>query len=42
MKKISKTILNLIIAGIVSAISYIGFRKGIETIEEKLDKDLKK
>ncbi|MEA2095621.1 MAG: hypothetical protein U9P73_02860 [Candidatus Cloacimonadota bacterium] len=35
MKKSTKAVLHLILAGIVSVISYIGFKKGIEAIDEQ-------
>ncbi len=37
MKKSSRTILNLILAGIVSAISYLGFKKGVEVVEKEME-----
>ncbi|MDO9577587.1 MAG: hypothetical protein Q7J16_06850 [Candidatus Cloacimonadales bacterium] len=39
MKKVTKIILNLILAGIVSAISYLGFKKGVETVGKKMDEN---
>lgn len=35
-KKSTKVVLHLILAGIVSAISYIGFKKGVESINDKM------
>ncbi len=36
MKKTTKAVLHLILAGIVSVISYIGFKKGVESINDKM------
>lgn len=36
MKKTTKAVLHIILAGIVSAISYIGFKKGLESINGKM------
>ena len=35
MKKGTKVLLRIILAGIVSVISYIGFKKGMESLDEK-------
>lgn len=35
MKKTTKAALHFILAGIVSVISYIGFKKGVEAIDEQ-------
>jgi len=37
MKKSTKAVLQLILAGIVSAISYIGFKKGVESVNDKIE-----
>ena len=37
MKKSTKAVLHLILAGIVSIISYIGFKKGIESVSDKMN-----
>ena len=37
MKKSTKTVLHLILAGIVSIIGYVGFKKGIESINDKIE-----
>jgi hypothetical protein len=34
--KTTKFILHLIIAGIVSVISYVGFKKGVESVNNKM------
>ena len=39
MKKGTKVFLHLILAGIVSVISYLGFKKGVEVIEKKMGED---
>jgi hypothetical protein len=39
MKKGTKVLLNLILAGIVSAISYIGFKKGVEAVGKKMKEE---
>ena len=39
MKKGTKVLLNLVLAGIVSAISYIGFKKGVEAVGKKMEDD---
>lgn len=39
MKKSTKAILYLILAGVVSVISYIGFKKGIESVNDKMKED---
>jgi len=36
MKKSTKAFLHLILAGIVSVISYIGFKKGVESVNDKI------
>ena len=36
MKKSTKAILHLILAGVVSVISYIGFKKGVESVNNKI------
>ena len=36
MKKSTKTVMHLILAGIVSVISYIGFKKGVESVNHKM------
>lgn len=36
MKKSTKAILHLLLAGIVSAISYVGFKKGVESVNDKM------
>ena len=36
MKKSTKVVLNLILTGIVSIISYIGFKKGVESVSDKM------
>jgi hypothetical protein len=36
MKKGTKAVLKLILAGIVSAISYIGFKKGVKAVGKKI------
>jgi len=36
MKKTTKAVLYFILAGIVSVISYIGFKKGIESVSDKM------
>ncbi len=41
MKKIVKVSLHLILAGIVSVISFIGFKKAVETLNEKMEKENK-
>ena len=38
MKKIVKVSLHLILAGIVSIISFIGFKKAVETLYEMMEK----
>lgn len=38
MKKGTKTILHLILTGIISAISYLGFKKGVEIVEKYMKK----
>jgi len=35
-KKTTKVVLHLILAGIVSAICYIGFKKGVESINNRM------
>ncbi len=35
-KKSTKFILHLILAGIVSVISYVGFKKGVESLNDKI------
>jgi EamA domain-containing membrane protein RarD len=39
MKKIVKVSLHLILAGIVSVISFIGFKKAVEALNEKMEKN---
>jgi len=39
MKKSTKALLHFILAGIVSVISYIGFKKGIESVNDKIEED---
>ena len=39
MKKIVKVTLHLILAGVVSVISFIGFEKAVEALNEKMEKD---
>jgi hypothetical protein len=39
MKKGTKIVLNLILTGIVSVISYIGFKKGVEALDEKMKEE---
>lgn len=39
MKKSTKAVLHLILAGIVSVISYVGFKKGVESVNDKLEED---
>ena len=36
MKKSTKAVLHFILAGIVSVISYIGFKKGVESVSDKI------
>jgi len=36
MKKSTKAVLHLILAGIVSVISYLGFKKGVESVSDKM------
>jgi len=36
MKKSTKAILHIILASIVSVISYIGFKKGVESVNDKM------
>jgi hypothetical protein len=36
MKKSTKALLHLILAGIVSVISYIGFKNGVESVNDKI------
>ena len=36
MKKGTKAILQLLLAGIVSVIGYLGFKKGVEAVEEEM------
>jgi len=38
MKKIVKLSLHLILAGVVSIISFIGFKKAVEALNEKMEK----
>ena len=38
MKKIVKVSLHLVLAGVVSIISFIGFKKAVETLNEKMEK----
>ncbi len=38
MKKIVKISLHLILAGILSVISFIGFKKAVENLNEKMEK----
>ena len=38
MKKIVKISLHLVLAGVVSAISFIGFKKAVEALNEKMEK----
>ena len=38
MKKIVKISLHLILAGVVSIISFIGFKKAVEALNEKVEK----
>jgi hypothetical protein len=38
MKKIVKVSLHLVLAGIVSFISFIGFKKAVEALNEKMEK----
>lgn len=37
LKKNTKAVLHLILAGIVSVIAYIGFKKGAEAVEKELE-----
>jgi len=37
MKKIIKVSLHLILAGVVSIISFIGFKKAVEALNEKME-----
>jgi hypothetical protein len=37
MKKSTKAFLHLILAGIVSVISYIGFKKGVESVSDNMN-----
>ena len=37
MKKIVKVSLHLILAGVVSVISFIGFKKAVETLNKKME-----
>ena len=39
MKKTVKISLHLVLAGIVSIISFIGFKKAVEVLNEKMEKD---
>ena len=39
MKKIVKVSLHLVLAGVVSIISFIGFKKAVETLNEKMEKN---
>ncbi|MFC1898169.1 hypothetical protein ACFLYJ_01210 [Candidatus Cloacimonadota bacterium] len=39
MKNPTKIILNLVIGSIVSVISYIGFKKGVEVLEKKMEEN---
>jgi EamA domain-containing membrane protein RarD len=41
MNKKTSVVLNLILAGIVSAISFLGFKKGVEILENKITKKSK-
>ena len=36
MKKSTKAVLHLILAGIVSVMSYLGFKKGVESVSDKM------
>jgi len=36
MKKSTKVVLNLILAGTESDINYIGFKKGVESVSDKM------
>lgn len=36
MKKGTKVLLHIILAGIVSVISYLGFKNAVETLNEKM------
>jgi hypothetical protein len=38
MKKIIKVSLHLILAGSVSIISFVGFKKAVEALNEKMEK----
>ena len=38
MKKVVKVSLHLILAGVVSIISFIGFKKSVEVLNEKMEK----
>ena len=42
MKKGTKVFLNLILAGIVSTISYLGFKKGVEIVGKKMEDEEEK
>jgi len=39
LKKSTKAVLHFILAGIVSVISYIGFKKGVESVNDKIDEE---
>ena len=39
MKKSTKAVLHIILAGIVSVISYIAFKKGVESVNDKIEDD---
>ena len=39
MKKIVKVSLHLILTGIVSVISFVGFKKAVEALNEKMEKE---
>ena len=41
MKKGTKVVLNLLLAGIVSLIGYLGFKKGVEAVGKKMEDDKK-
>jgi len=36
MKKSTRAFLHLILAGIVSVVSYVGFKKGVESVNDKI------
>jgi len=38
MKKGTEALLHLILAGVISVIGYLGFKKGMEILQEKMEK----